>query len=139
MLRSHFNTFIEMHIISCVHKSDVLTMRLKLTLGLKLLHFTLFCCCLATTHAPNQEINNNYTAALVEHWCHQLTSETTIKSVQAIILHHLITLLPNKNGSKMRFSWPWTLLVSYSNDHSIESSHAECTKFQAGIGNIGPR
>ena len=83
------------------------------------------------TNAPNQEINIDNTAALVELWCHQLTSETTVKSVQATILHHSITLPPNKNGSKRRFSRPWTLLVSYSNCHSIEASHDKCTKFQA--------
>ena len=99
---------------------------------LKLLHFALFCCCLATTHAPNQEINISNTSALVEHWCHQLTSEATIKSVQATILHALITLPSNKNVLKLRFSRSWTLLVSYSNNHIIESS----AKFHVIIGNI---
>ena len=132
VLRSHFNNFIEMHITSCVNKLDVLIMRVEIyfkTRNCCILPCS--ACCLATTHAPNQEININNTAALVEHWCHHLTSETTVKSVQATILHHLITLTPNKNGSKMRFSRPWTLLVSYSNYHSIESSHDKCSKFQA--------
>ena len=105
---------------------------LKLTLRLKFLHFALFCCCLATTHVPNQEININNTVALVEHWCHQLALETNVKSVQATLLHHFITLPPYENGSKFRFSRPWTLLVSYSNYHRI--IHDKCTRFLTWIG-----
>ena len=121
MLNSHLNTFIEIYIMSCF---------------LKLLHFALFWRCLATTHAPNQEINMNNAAAFVEPWCHQLASETTVNAVQATILHHLITLPPSKNVSKLIFLRSCTLLVSYSNYHSIDSSLDKCTKFQAYIGNI---
>ena len=67
-LRSHFNTFIEMHIISCVNKLRVLIMRVEIhckTLNCCILPCS--ACCQATTLAPIQEININSTAALVEH------------------------------------------------------------------------
>ena len=105
MLRSHFNTFIEMLIISCVNKFDRLIMRVE-TLRLKIVAFCLVLLLPSNTHVPNQEINTNNTAAIMEHWCHQLASETTVKSVQATVLHHLITLRPIKNRSKLRFSRP---------------------------------
>ena len=44
----------------------------------------------------NQDINIDTTVALEEHLCHELASETTDMTVQATILHHLLTLPPNK-------------------------------------------
>ena len=104
---------------------------LKLTLRLEIVTFCLILPLPSNHVCSKQRININNTAAFVEPWCHQLASETTVNAVQATILHHLITLAPRKNGSKLRFSRPWTLLVSYSNYHSIDSSHDKCTKFQA--------
>ena len=69
----------------------------KLALRLEIVAFCLVLLLPSNARAPNQEININNTTAIVEHWCHQLASETTVKSVLVTILHNLITLPPNKN------------------------------------------
>ena len=58
-------------------------------------------------------------------------------TVQATVVHVLLTVPPYKSVQKMSFFLrPWTLQVSYSNWHSVKSDHDKNTKFSAQMYNI---